>query len=85
MTNAEMRVHGMGARADRSLVLVDRTDENRDRATDALRAAGLTGRCWWAARDREPARWRLMVADGSWDDVVAALDAAGVEHEEVDR
>lgn len=85
MRNAEITVHGVGARADRALVLTDRTDEARKRATEALRAAGLAGRCWWAARDREPARWRLMVAEGAWDEMAVTLHAAGVGYEEVTR
>lgn len=79
----EMKVYGMGARASRALLLTERTDEARSRATEAVRGAGLAGRASWAARDREPACWRLMVVGDAWDDVVAALDAAGVAWEEV--
>lgn len=85
MRNADMRVHGLGPRADRALMLSDRTDATRERATRAIRAAGLTGRAWWAARDREPARYRLMVVGDAWDAVAAALDAADVDREEVRR
>lgn len=86
MKNAEMTVHGMGARASRVLLLEERTRTVRQRASEALRAANLNGRCWWAAKSIE--RWperacRLMVAEGAWDDVVAALDAADVAWEEV--
>lgn len=84
MKNAEMRVHGIGPRADRALLLDERTDEARDRAGEAIQRADLAGRAWWAARDREPARYRLMVVGDALDDVVAALDAAGVAFEEVD-
>lgn len=55
----------------------------REHASEALQTAGLNGRCWWAARDREPARWRLMVVGDAWGETTAALDAAGVEWEEV--
>lgn len=83
MKNTEMRVHGMGPRADRALMLEERSEEARKRATDAIKAAGLSGRAWWAARDREPRRYRLMVAGDAWYEVVAALTSAGVDFEEV--
>lgn len=79
----ELKVYGMGARASRALLLTERTDEARERATEAIRGGGLAGRAWWAARDREPARWRLMVVGDAWDDVTGALDRAGVAWEEV--
>lgn len=82
MRNTETRIRGIGARADGALLLADRTDEARERATEAVRAADLSGRAWWASRDRKPARSRLMVAEGARGAVTAALEAAGVDYEE---
>lgn len=61
MENTEFRAFGIGAEARHALMLEEKTDENRARVEELMMGAGLNGLVWYAAKHREPARFKLMV------------------------